>query len=111
MLILPSAATYYLPLRVPAAAIVGVGTLRSFAGLGRRRPKTAAASAVVGVTLALGSAPRIAPRVAMLVFNEWLLVRAWWRIWFRQMDVRWIQERSTRGFGDEAEAVEGVLRG
>jgi cellulose synthase/poly-beta-1,6-N-acetylglucosamine synthase-like glycosyltransferase len=93
LLILPSAWLYYLPLRIPAAAVIALAALSQL----RRWPPPLQFLAVVA---ALITAPRLARRygeqAAMLLFNEWIFLLGWWRLVARRMDVKWTQERTTR---------------
>jgi cellulose synthase/poly-beta-1,6-N-acetylglucosamine synthase-like glycosyltransferase len=93
MLIMPSALLYYLPLRVPALAVLTLAMLRRVGLL----PASLRALAIVTM-LAGGVAvvARTRESVRMLVFNEWIFVQGWRRVLTRGMDVRWQQERSTR---------------
>ena len=100
LLILPSAWLYYLPLRVPAAAILAGLAITEM----RRWP---IALRVAGAAAGLAAAPAMLRRFgehgAMLVFNEWIFALGWSRVLVRRMDVRWTQERTTR---DALEPIE-----
>ena len=101
MLILPSAWLYYLPLRVPAAAIVAIDLLLKI----RRLPRAVqVAAAVAGIAALPWIVRRYGEQAGMLVFNEWIFLLGWWRVVSRRMDVRWTQERSTREAAEQAEA-------
>jgi cellulose synthase/poly-beta-1,6-N-acetylglucosamine synthase-like glycosyltransferase len=95
MVILPSAFVYYLPLRLPAAAVLASAALRAAPGRGTR-----------AALFAVGGAAAFARRrdVAMLLFNEWCFLQGWRRYLGGRMDVRWRQERSTRAAGGGGDA-------
>ncbi len=95
MVVLPSAWSYYIPLRLPALGLIAYGLRRK-----RLVPAMVAATMSFGAAAALlaPSARRKAlAQLRMLVFNEAVFVAAWWRVLTRSMDVKWAQERSTRG--------------
>ncbi len=95
MVVLPSAWSYYVPLRLPAVGLIAYGLRRK-----RAVPAMAAATIALG-----GAAALLAPstrrktlaQLRMLAFNEAVFLAAWWRVLTGAMDVKWAQERSTRG--------------
>jgi 2-polyprenyl-3-methyl-5-hydroxy-6-metoxy-1,4-benzoquinol methylase/glycosyltransferase involved in cell wall biosynthesis len=92
MVVLPSAWSYYLPLRLPALGLMAYGLRRE-----RAVPAMAAATMTLGAAAALiaPSARRQAlAQLRMLVFNEAVFIAAWWRVLTGSMDVKWAQERS-----------------
>ncbi len=96
LLIMPSDLLYYLPLRPLAAAALGARLLRLAASAG---PAATAASA--GATLlALWRIHRwrhkVLPPLAILLFNEWMFLRAFLTWLLGRYDVRWVQERTER---------------
>jgi cellulose synthase/poly-beta-1,6-N-acetylglucosamine synthase-like glycosyltransferase len=93
MLIMPSAVLYYLPLRVPAALVLLATARARIRGLpGPLR--------LIATLACAGAAARIfrgwREEIGMLLFNEWIFLMGWTRMLTRRMDVRWVQERSTR---------------
>jgi cellulose synthase/poly-beta-1,6-N-acetylglucosamine synthase-like glycosyltransferase len=91
MLILPSDLLYYLPIRVPAAAILGLVAWPFM----RRHSVTAVAVASVG----LGVRPvrtKLFDVAYVAALNEWLFLRAWQTVLAGNTEVLWRQEqRST----------------
>jgi biofilm PGA synthesis N-glycosyltransferase PgaC len=95
MVVLPSAWSYYLPLRLPALGLIAYGLRRK-----RQVPAMAVTTMTVGVAVALlapSARRQVLAQLRMLAFNEAVFVAAWWRVLTRSMDVKWAQERSTRG--------------
>jgi hypothetical protein len=71
-------------------------------GLRRKRavPAMAAATMTLGTAAALlapSTRRKVLAQLRMLAFNEAVFVAAWWRVLTGSMDVKWAQERSTRG--------------
>jgi hypothetical protein len=93
LLIMPSALLYYLPLRVPALAILAWAAARRFGGLPRMGRVLAVAAAVVAAPALVR---RFGETAQMLFFNEWIFAQGWRRVLRKRMDVQWQQERSTR---------------
>lgn len=92
MLILPSAMLYYVPLRIPALALLAWLTLPRIAPWLAHRPGVAALVLFAGTTVAW----RLRGHIGLLLLNEWLFFDGWRRLLSGKMDVRWAQERSTR---------------
>jgi cellulose synthase/poly-beta-1,6-N-acetylglucosamine synthase-like glycosyltransferase len=95
MVVLPSAWSYYVPLRLPALGLIAYGLRRKRAG-----PAMAAATMTLGAAAALlapSTRGKVLAQLRMLAFNEAVFVAAWWRVLTGSMDVKWAQERSTRG--------------
>jgi len=95
MFVLPSAWSYYLPLRLPALGLIAYGLRRR-----RAVPAMAAATITFGAAAALlapSARRKVLAQLWMLVFNEAVFAAAWWRVLTGSMDVNWAQERSTRG--------------
>jgi cellulose synthase/poly-beta-1,6-N-acetylglucosamine synthase-like glycosyltransferase len=93
LLIMPSALLYYVPVRVPALALLALAMLRRIGAL----PSALRALTIVTMLAAAAAvAVRARESVRMLFFNEWIFVQGWRRVLTRGMDVRWQQERSTR---------------
>jgi cellulose synthase/poly-beta-1,6-N-acetylglucosamine synthase-like glycosyltransferase len=96
MLVLPSDLVYYLPLRPLALAFLGSEALR---WLRRGRTPTLSLMAVAaGLLGLLGAARTDAARRAglLLLFNEWIFLRAFVSWVSGRRSVAWTQERSTR---------------
>jgi hypothetical protein len=93
MVVLPSAWSYYLPLRLPAFALMAFGLRR------RALPAVAATIVLAGAAAVIAPTARhkALAQLRMLAFNEAIFIAAWWRVLSGSMDVRWVQERSTRG--------------
>ncbi len=90
MLILPSDLLYYVPLRIPALAVLATALAprvrRHAVPLG---VMTVAALAVPSVRQRVGDAAYVA------LLNEWLFVRAWHTVISKQTEVLWTQEQRT----------------
>jgi cellulose synthase/poly-beta-1,6-N-acetylglucosamine synthase-like glycosyltransferase len=90
--VLPSAWSYYLPLRLPALGLIAYG-LRT-----KRSVPAIAASTITSGLIALLLAPsarhKAIAQLRMLAFNEAVFIAAWWRILTGLMDVNWAQERA-----------------
>lgn len=88
MLILPSDVLYYIPLRLPALAIVGYG-------LAPRMRRHCLPIALI--TIAVLAVPSVRRRIGdaayVAVLNEWLFVRAWHTVMSKQTEVLWPQEQ------------------
>lgn len=87
-LILPSGVLYYLPLRIPAAAVLAAPMLRP--GRIARIPRPVLAA---GAVAAIAGVARFHERLAMLALTECLMIQGWRRYLTGKMDVRWQQER------------------
>jgi cellulose synthase/poly-beta-1,6-N-acetylglucosamine synthase-like glycosyltransferase len=95
MVVLPSAWSYYVPLRLPAVGLIAYGLRRK-----RALPAMAAAAMTLGAAAALlvpSTRRKVLAQLRMLAFNEAVFAAAWWRVLTGSMDVKWAQERSTRG--------------
>jgi cellulose synthase/poly-beta-1,6-N-acetylglucosamine synthase-like glycosyltransferase len=87
MLILPSDMLYYLPLRLPALAVLGA------AAISKLRRRHAAIALLAALPLA-ASGPRrkVADAAYVIALNEWLFVRGWQTVLAGKMEVLWEKE-------------------
>lgn len=86
MLIMPSDLLYYVPLRLPALAIVTALTRKLWL-----RPRM-----LVPAALVLAAPPlrrRVKDLAYVALFNEWLFARAWHTVLTGKTEVLWVQER------------------
>jgi cellulose synthase/poly-beta-1,6-N-acetylglucosamine synthase-like glycosyltransferase len=87
MLILPSDLLYYVPLRIPALAVVA----RALPGL--PRGAKIAGAALAGIALvAPGMRRRLIDALYVSFLNEWLFLRGWQTVLAKQTEVLWDKE-------------------
>ncbi len=104
LLILPTDLLYYLPLRMPALAVIAVAATPRLS----RRTATLALLAALPFALS-GPRRRLSDVVYVAALNEWLFVRGWQTVLAGKTEVLWEKE-SREVVPDAAWAATGRLR-